>query len=65
MTIFLIILLMVFQVQSIPENSETVTPNDWLLLFSEIIQNLCQPICMAWLEECSGNRKADKVPSET
>lgn len=50
------------EVENISENSETVTMDDWLILFSEIIQKLCQPICMAWLEkECTENRKADKA----
>lgn len=57
---------MVLQVENISENSETVAMDDWLILFSEIIQKLCQPICMAWLEkECTENRKADKVPWKT
>ncbi|RVW64266.1 hypothetical protein CK203_052258 [Vitis vinifera] len=52
----------VCSVENISENSETVTMDDWLILFSEIIQKLCQPICMAWLEkECTENRKADKA----
>ena len=52
--------------ENISENSETITMDDWKMLFSEIIQKLCQPICMAWLEkECAENRKADKVPWKT
>lgn len=57
---------MVLQVENISENSGTVTIDDWIMLFSEIIQKLCQPICVAWLEkECPANRKADKVPWKT
>ncbi|XP_011083125.1 uncharacterized protein LOC105165720 [Sesamum indicum] len=39
------------EVDNIPENSATKSTNDFLAVFAEIIENCCQPLGIAWLEE--------------
>ncbi|KAL0284251.1 UNVERIFIED_CONTAM: hypothetical protein Sangu_2836600 [Sesamum angustifolium] len=39
------------QVDNIPKNSATKSTNDFLAVFAGIIENCCQPLGMAWLEE--------------
>ncbi|CAA0815264.1 Unknown protein [Striga hermonthica] len=43
-------------------SAETNSANDFLSVFSKIIENCCQPLCMAWLEEelCIVSGKHDK-----
>ncbi|GER46076.1 mediator of RNA polymerase II transcription subunit [Striga asiatica] len=44
-------------------SAETNSANDLLSVFAKIIENCCQPLCMAWLEEelCVISRKHDKA----
>lgn len=39
------------EVTNISMNSAAKSANDFLAVFAETIQNCCQPLCMAWLEE--------------
>lgn len=39
------------QVANISANPAAMSRNDFVSVFAEIIQNCCQPLCMAWLEE--------------
>ncbi|KAI3461040.1 hypothetical protein Pfo_017703 [Paulownia fortunei] len=39
------------EVANISTNSATKSTNDFLAVFAEIIENCCQPLCLAWLEE--------------
>ncbi|KAK4441518.1 hypothetical protein Salat_0486700 [Sesamum alatum] len=39
------------EVENIPTNSATKSTIDFLAVFAEIIENCCQPLGMAWLEE--------------
>ncbi|XP_048138893.1 uncharacterized protein LOC115742466 isoform X2 [Rhodamnia argentea] len=47
------------EVDSIPEGFENGTVEDWLVLFSEIIQSSSHPVCVAWLDNELSERSSD------
>ncbi|KAK0581165.1 hypothetical protein LWI29_010811 [Acer saccharum] len=51
------------EVNDISCNPDTVTLDDWMTKFSQIIRESCQPICMAWLEKefCRESSNPDEV----
>lgn len=57
---------MFLQVDSIPEGFENGTVEDWLVLFSGIIQSSSRPVCVAWLDNELSERSSDvkEVPSK-
>lgn len=56
---------MVLQVDNVSAMSASVSRNDWSTVLSEVLQNSCQPVCVAWLEQelCLKSSIPDKVPS--
>ncbi|KAJ7961505.1 Phosphoglycolate phosphatase [Quillaja saponaria] len=51
------------EVNNISSISGNGVVDDWLTVFSEVVQNCCQPVCMAWLENelCLENNNEDKA----
>lgn len=47
------------EVDSIPEGFEKGTVEDWLVLFSGIIQSSSRPVCVAWLDNELSERSSD------
>ncbi|KAI6674470.1 hypothetical protein NL676_002376 [Syzygium grande] len=47
------------EVDSIPESFENGTLEDWLVLFSGIIQSSSRPVCVAWLDNELSERSSD------
>ncbi|KAH7576333.1 hypothetical protein JRO89_XS01G0037900 [Xanthoceras sorbifolium] len=44
-------LCLAYKVSNISCNPDSVITDDWMTKFSQIIQESCQPMCMAWLEK--------------
>lgn len=52
-----------FQVNNLSGAPDTVDMDNWMMVFSKIIREACQPVCLAWLEKefCLENRNFDEV----